>query len=326
MRHRVLASRLAALTAAAASAALVLAGPIDAAAETVLAVHAPASGPATVQSAAVSSAAVQPAAVQPAPVQPAAAQPAPAQAAPCPDRGSQPIVDGSLPHLRGRLSDREPIRIVAIGSSSTAGAGASRPANAYPRQLEAFLQARFPARRISVVNVGVNGQEVPDMLARLDRDVLAHRPDLVIWQFGSNGLMRGLPMPTMERDAREGIARIRAAGADVMLMDLQYVPRINAMPQRDALLAMMQRLADSTGAAIFRRYALMKAWDGSLGPRYDRLMVDADQLHLNDASYRCLAAELAQSLAAPQVTAAGTLAGGPVISRAAARGSAAASP
>jgi lysophospholipase L1-like esterase len=167
----------------------------------------------------------------------------------------------------------------------------------YPSRLAVALRGRYPGRRIDVVNAGINGQEVPDMLARLDRDVIVHRPDLVIWQFGSNALLRHLPLDEMERSARDGIHRLQAAGIEVVMMDLQHAPRIDRIAARDEVLAMMRRLHRSTGAALFHRYRLMKSWAAAMGPAYG-VMVAADQLHLTDASYGCLASALADSLAA----------------------------
>jgi acyl-CoA thioesterase I len=213
----------------------------------------------------------------------------------CPKAGRTVVMQGNLPRFPARLNQKRSLKIVAIGSSSTAGAGASSPANSYPDRLEADLARRFPDHIVDVVNAGANGQEIPDMLARLDRDVLAHHPDLVIWQFGSNGLLRGRPLAEMEAGARIGIERIKATGAEVVLMDLQHAPRIDSVPARDEILAMMERLGRSTGAAVFHRYRLMKSWAASLGVGYSR-MVHADQLHMTDASYYCMAAALAASL------------------------------
>ena len=73
-----------------------------------------------------------------------------------------------LPHIAQKVTAGEPITIVAIGSSSTAGAGASSPASTYPSRLEAELREHFPRLSITVINRGVGGEEVPDMLARFD--------------------------------------------------------------------------------------------------------------------------------------------------------------
>lgn len=223
------------------------------------------------------------------------------------------MLEGRLPRLATRFNTSVSLKIVTIGSSSTAGAGATSPGGSYPSRLEVDLLQLFPGRDIDVINAGVNGQEVPDMLARLDRDVLAHKPDLIIWQFGSNGLLRGRRLSEMEAAARIGIERIKASGAEVILMDLQHAPRIDSAAARDDILKMMQRLRTSTSTALFHRYRLMKVWAAAMGAGY-ATMVASDQLHMTDASYRCMADALATALrsaitlpgsAAPQVAAVG---------------------
>ena len=204
-------------------------------------------------------------------------------------------MEGALPRFAARLASGSPLTIVTIGSSSTAGAGASSPDRSYPSRLGVAMRGRHPGRRIEVLNAGVNGQEVPEMLARLDRDVIAHDPDLVIWQFGSNSLLRQSPLDALERGAREGIGRLQASGVEVVMMDLQHAPRIDRLAARDDVLAMMRRLHQSTGAPLFHRYRLMKAWAMAMGPGYGA-MVASDQLHLTDASYGCLANALADGL------------------------------
>src|SRR5262249_58286659 len=99
--------------------------------------------------------------------------------------------DLPLPHLAHRLSAGMPAKIVAIGSSSTSGFGASSPAATYPSRLEAELRQHFPGHDLTVVNRGVYSEELPNMLARFDTAVIAQRPHLVIWQFGTNALMYG---------------------------------------------------------------------------------------------------------------------------------------
>jgi len=86
------------------------------------------------------------------------------------------------------LASGKPISIVTIGSSSTAGAGASSPAASYPSRLEAELKERFPLVGFKVINRGVNGTEIPEMLARFDASVSEDKPDLVLWQLGTNSL------------------------------------------------------------------------------------------------------------------------------------------
>jgi acyl-CoA thioesterase I len=96
-----------------------------------------------------------------------------AEAAKCAVQPDIARFDQRLSRVALRLSGGVPIKIVAIGSSSTAGAGASSPANTYPSRLEAELRQHFPGHPITVVNRGVNGEEATDMLARFDTSVIA---------------------------------------------------------------------------------------------------------------------------------------------------------
>src|SRR5262249_29404994 len=98
-------------------------------------------------------------------------------------------LDYALPHTAKRLISGEPLQIVAMGSSSTAGAGASAPSASYPSRLEAELRTRFPHVPITVINRGVNGERSNEMLSRFEHDVIEEKPDLVLWQVGSNSVL-----------------------------------------------------------------------------------------------------------------------------------------
>ncbi len=99
-----------------------------------------------------------------------------------------------LRHAARRLASGEPLTIVAIGSSSTAGAGASSPAASYPSQLAAELKQRFPTHDVTVLNRGVNGETTEQMMARFTTGVIAAHPDLVLWQVGTNSVLRDRPL------------------------------------------------------------------------------------------------------------------------------------
>ena len=136
-----------------------------------------------------------------------------------------------LPHIAQKVTAGEPITIVAIGSSSTAGAGASSPASTYPSRLEVELREHFPRLSITVINRGVGGEEVPDMLARFDSSVIAAKPDLVLWQLGTNSVIRGHKLADHGALIRAGLNKVRAIGADVVLIDPQFAPKVISKPE-----------------------------------------------------------------------------------------------
>ena len=131
---------------------------------------------------------------------------------------------GSLPHVAGKLASGQPVVIVAFGSSSTAGYGASSPEFNYPNRLAAQLRRHYPGADITVLNRGKGGEDAPEMTKRLQSEVIDAKPDLVIWQVGTNAVIRNLDPAETAKMVEEGVARIQAAGADVVLDDPQYSP------------------------------------------------------------------------------------------------------
>ena len=228
------------------------------------------------------------------------ATPAAAPAAPAAPRCviPQDLARFDLP-LRGtarKLAAGKPIKIVAIGSSSTFGAGASKPYNAYPSRLAAELAAEFVDHDITVLNRGVNGDTATDMLARFERGVIAEKPDLVLWQVGTNSLLRGDPVAPHRSLLHGGIVRLKEMGADVVLIDPQYAPRVLARPNAEEMLKLLEQTARFETVNLFRRFALMRHWR-----EVERMPFEAflspDELHMNDFSYGCVARALGGAIA-----------------------------
>jgi acyl-CoA thioesterase-1 len=217
-----------------------------------------------------------------------------AAAAQCKVQSEIARFDLPLANLAHRLSIGRPIRIVAIGSSSTAGFGASSPSATYPSRLEAELREHFPGHALTVLNRGVYSEELPNMIARFDTAVIAERPHLVIWQFGTNALVNDRPLtPGL---VATGVARLKAIGADVVLMDPQYAPRVLAKPARDALIARMAQAAKENKVDLLHRYDIMRHWHEVEGLPFETF-VTQDGLHLNDWGYACVAKSLGIAIA-----------------------------
>lgn len=210
-----------------------------------------------------------------------------------------------LPHLRDAIAARTEGLIVALGSSSTAGAMASDPAHSYPAALQAALNAAMPTAHFAVVNRGVGGQDAAEELARLDSDVIASRPQLVIWQVGANGAMRHADPLEFHRMVAEGVRRLRNAGIDVILMDNQRSPKLLAAVEHIVLEESLRHVAQETRMNLFSRSHLMDAWsDEGSKPG---LFTASDGLHHNDLGYECVSRSLARlivaAMAAPNLSA-----------------------
>jgi lysophospholipase L1-like esterase len=73
-----------------------------------------------------------------------------------------------------------------------------------------------------VIGAGISGNRVPDLLARLDRDVLARKPDVVVIYIGINDVWhsqngRGTPKGEFEKGLRTLVEKIRAVGGKPVL-------------------------------------------------------------------------------------------------------------
>src|SRR5262249_44381349 len=141
------------------------------------------------------------------------------------------------------LASGEPIKIVALGSSSTYGAGASTSAASYPSRLAEGFARHFPGHEFTVLNRGVNGDEDAGMLARLDAAVIAEKPDLVLWQVGTNSVLRDKAVLPHASLLHEGLQRLKATGADVVLIDPQFAPRVISKPNCEGMVSLIATAA-----------------------------------------------------------------------------------
>jgi len=110
--------------------------------------------------------------------------------------------------------------LVCLGDSIT------QNPNGYCTMLGALIHAAHPERAIRVINAGVSGNKIGDLLERLDRDVLAHRPDWVTVSVGINDVWHGLVpawgpgTPLSQFTAGVGLLldRITAGGARIVVL------------------------------------------------------------------------------------------------------------
>jgi acyl-CoA thioesterase I len=214
----------------------------------------------------------------------------------CAEQPALARLAGPLARMARRLAAKQPVTIMALGSSSTAGAGASKPTASYPSRLEIELRTRFPEADIKVINRGVNGEEVADMLARFDKAAANDRPDVVVWQVGTNAVLRDNPLGPVDSLLKDGLSRMKALNADVVLIDPQFAPKVISKADAGEMVGMIAAEATNRGVDLFPRFAIMREWR-----EHDAIPFEAflspDQLHMNDWGYACLAKLLGVAMA-----------------------------
>ena len=196
---------------------------------------------------------------------------------------------GSLPHVASRLVAGEPVVIVAFGSSSTQGYGSTAPEFTYPNRLAAQLRRKYPTADITVINAGKGGEDAPEMMKRLQTAVIDLRPDLVIWQVGTNAVLRNLDPGETAKLVEDGVTRIQAVGADVVLIDPQYSPRVNEHAESAGRMTkLLGNVAQLRKVGIFPRFAVMKDWHEGQSIPIENFVI-SDGLHMSDWGYACFA-------------------------------------
>jgi lysophospholipase L1-like esterase len=166
----------------------------------------------------------------------------------------------------------------------------------YPSRLAVELKGLFPRSVVRVVNRGVGGETARDMLARFDSQVLAEAPDLVVWQVGSNSVLRDQPITNAGALIRDGVRKLKDVGADVVLMNPQYAPKVIAKRDADLMVDLISLTAKQVHVDLFQRFALMRHWRLAENIPFN-VFLSPDELHLNDWSYGCIAKLLAGAIA-----------------------------
>ena len=158
------------------------------------------------------------------------------------------------------LATGREVVIVALGGSSTLGLAAGAANLAWPARLGSVLTDRFPSARIKVVNRAVARQTAKQVLERLDRDILPLKPNLVIWETGTMEAVRGADVDGFRETVRTGIDELRAAGVEVVLMNMQFSRETDAMIHFQPYLIAMRQVAGANEIPLFRRRGIMRYW------------------------------------------------------------------
>jgi len=115
---------------------------------------------------------------------------------------------------RARLDAGEPVTLVAWGDSVTAGGDASVPAKNYVNLFASTLQAKYPKSKITMINAGIGGSNTNQRLPNLQKEVLDHKPDLVVIEYVND---MGMPPENLRKNYFSASDQIRAAGAEVII-------------------------------------------------------------------------------------------------------------
>ena len=202
--------------------------------------------------------------------------------------------------LRRAIRQGRPVKVLAIGSSSTAGVGASSPLATYVAKLERTLEGAFKGLDFEVIGRGRPGEEAQGAADRMKREVEETRPDLVVWQVGTNDALRHVGLDRFKQCLRTTLAWLREQKTDVLLVDPQYGDALTKDEYYERVVAAIAEVAREARVLLVDRFEAMRELHRQHG---DRFYLAADDLHMNDVGHRCMAEQLARSIVAGLVAA-----------------------
>ena len=227
----------------------------------------------------------------------AAALPARAEPSACPVPEAAALHDIALPHARAEVATRHRLDVLVLGGADTLGTAAQGGAYSTPARLRARLREALPDVEVNVAIHAAARRSASAALDDLDADLARTAPALVIWNSGSVEAGRGTDIDDMADSLQTGIERIRAAGADVILVNLLYAPSIARIvdlePYRDAL----RRIGGANEVPVLDRYEMMRAWSESGLLDLDSTEPET-RVQVARTLFDCVAAALADPIAA----------------------------
>jgi len=204
--------------------------------------------------------------------------------------------NATLAPLSAKVAQGQPLAILAIGSSSTEGVGASAKDKTYPARLQALLAKTWPKSPTEIVNAGIGGETAPQTLTRLKAALSQRSFDLVIWQVGTNDAVRGGDFEAFKAMVEEGIALVREAGPALAILDPQFFPTVRDPQRYGTYVEAIGDIARREAIPVFDRYAAMREWHQFDAEAF-KTALSTDGFHMSDAGYDCLARDMANAMA-----------------------------
>lgn len=199
-----------------------------------------------------------------------------------------PAYEGRAPlrAVRRAILQNRPVRVVALGSSSTVGVGASSPRATYPVRLENDLEGVIEGLKVEMYTRGQSGEIAEDAAERIKADVAELKPDLVVWQVGTNDAVARIDAETFGDLLRETLTWLASHKIDVVLIDPQYVERLSKDVRYMSIVNEIATVASEKRVLLVNRYdAMADLARQNPGASY----LSNDRFHLNDLGYQCMA-------------------------------------
>ena len=198
-----------------------------------------------------------------------------------------------LKSLNRALRSKLHVKVLAIGSSSTVGLGASSPSATYVARLEPTLEGALKGIDFDVIGRGMSGEVAQGAADRMKQEVQQAKPDLVVWQVGTNDALRHVSLDKFRNCLKTTLAWLAEMKVDAVLINPQYGETLVKDAYYGEVVNAISEIAREAGVLLVDRFDAMRELQRERG---DRFYLTADSLHMNDVGYRCMAEQLARAI------------------------------
>jgi len=222
--------------------------------------------------------------------------------------------DGPVPpatRAAQTLADGGTLRVVGFGDSITGVYYHTGGLRAWPEMLGIALRRLYPDADVEAINAGISGNTTAAGLARMDTDVLAHDPGLVVVMFGMNDVARATP-EEFRANLATIVTRCREAGAEVVLCTPNSVyPGSRAIEGLAEFAEIVRAVGAELGAPVADCYAAYEQLRARSEQAWRLLM--SETIHPNLRGHKLIAEEIARTITGQRVSVQDVAPEGPII-------------
>lgn len=195
--------------------------------------------------------------------------------------------------IQQAMAERRAARVLAIGSSSIVGVGASSPRATFTVQLEEDLERTFKGADFDVIGRGMSGEVAERTAERIKSDVGLFDPDLVVWQVGTNDGVSHVDQANFSKLLIATLRWLDTQRRDVVLIDPQFANKYAGDDHYRGIVRAIGDVARRERVPLVTRY---RAMEDLARQHINRSYMASDLFHLNDLGYKCMAEFAAQAI------------------------------
>ena len=202
---------------------------------------------------------------------------------------------------RQKLLAGEPVRVVCFGDRVTGVYYHTGSRRAYTDMLGIALRKTSADAKVEMINAGISGHTTVNALARIDKDVLRHKPDLVTVMFGLNDMAR-VSVDDYRANLKTIVGKCRDIGAEVVLATPNNIVTTAGRPTEKLIVYcnVVRDVGRELGVPVcdcYQKMDVLRAAD-----EFDWRLLMSDAIHPNMDGHKRIAEYLAESISGVSVS------------------------